>query len=270
MGFTLIELLVVIGIIAVLAALLLPVLAKAKDRANKIACMNNLHEIGLGLNIYAGENGDKVPSETDGVTAWPWDMPWDAGNLVLSAVGGSPKIFYCPSTAPRFTDWQNWQEPGNGNSLWNYSTGSTHITGYVFAFWGKQSLLYWTNQNLTMNREQTMTFQTPTGRYQENGPVVGTSDRVIGADTVLSAAGTMPGYTHNNNYVNITGGFKQNGVIYPHLSNHVDPKSGIPEGQNLLYKDGHANWQNFNLAILRGAAESSGTSPSGGYPFFWW
>jgi len=89
-GFTLIELLVVIAIIAILAAMLLPALASAKAKAQRIQCMNGMRQCGLGFPIFANDNGDTLPPAgwaSGSVTQPGLQISWD--NWLNNYIGGN-------------------------------------------------------------------------------------------------------------------------------------------------------------------------------------
>ena len=89
-GFTLIELLVVIAIIALLAALLLPVLARAKESGRRTSCLNNLHQLHLALALYANDNEGLYPPRSN-FRRWPSQLQSGFDNL---------QVMICPTDHP--------------------------------------------------------------------------------------------------------------------------------------------------------------------------
>jgi prepilin-type N-terminal cleavage/methylation domain-containing protein len=152
-GFTLIELLVVIAVIAILASLILPALARAKAKSRRIACLSNLHQVGVSFALYLSDNSERFPDRRDlknalgykPWTTWPPSDPrggW--AGVVLQHLLKPDSIWVCPeiSSSPLRTLPQCRQEylPDNTNAvvvywLWRFDHQEDPVP--LDNFWGK-------------------------------------------------------------------------------------------------------------------------------------
>jgi prepilin-type N-terminal cleavage/methylation domain-containing protein len=95
LAFTLIELLVVIAIIAILAAMLMPAIARVKEAGKATACLSNLRQIGIGIQLYVQDNNNRLPFMRDQSQTSTNELP--GPDVVLSNHVGNVRVMRCPS-----------------------------------------------------------------------------------------------------------------------------------------------------------------------------
>jgi prepilin-type N-terminal cleavage/methylation domain-containing protein len=158
-GFTLIELLVVIAVIAVLMGILMPVLARAKERGRRAACMGNVRQFIIGTTVYASDENERLPSGLSDA-----DDPGDEHTPILSKaihdrlvdIIGDQKVLSCPWLRDPFNDPNGWYYVYYGET-YGYVIGYNYLGGHQGTPWpladvGDRANTLWVSPLRTFDR----------------------------------------------------------------------------------------------------------------------
>ncbi len=261
-GFTLIELLVVMAIIGVLAAILLPALARAREAAHRAACQNNLKQMGVVFTMYSGENQGRFPQmkayDCDG-NARPWATIF-ACEAVFPEYLTDFEVLLCPSAVSGESARELWDEGKTSSSLWHVTSRSKNGTvepcevyehPYIYLGWVIET-------SMVKDETKIARLKTNIGNFLKE---IQTTPAVVDADwNVVEETGNAGGnkilrikegierflVTDINHAARSSVSQSQIAVMWDDLSGHATIHfNHVPGGCNVLWMDGHVEFLRY-------------------------
>jgi prepilin-type N-terminal cleavage/methylation domain-containing protein len=229
-GFTLIELLVVVAIIALLIAILLPSLGKAREMARRTTCATNLKGQGGSFAIYAAQFNDRLPVFANDNSQWLHDEDVQVGNTFLNATLSDTlsatsirRWFYCPANPMQQSD-----------IAWTKFSTSAHYRAFGYGYlndrWAPNTPNIKLSPGDARSAPRASGRQPPITYHQRFNSEPFPSDSELAFDEVLSKAIDSNDFSVPNAY-----------SAFPSPTSHLS--GSLPSGANVLSFDGHVGWR---------------------------
>lgn len=249
-AFTLIELLVVIAIIAILAAMLLPALTAAKEKAKQVNCLANLKQCGVAMQVYAGENRDFYPEAPDpnlNAIGNPdsaeagsdlWDLPNAIANRIMENAGKKKQIMFCPSSFAS----KDARDETVLNYFWNLNSAAPYTTEGQY----KSTGYYWMiKRNDAKHTSKPAMNPNPARPRVLVAKTTSTFTNLNTATAEITTDITMStGASRTSSFKNIPSSAPTSILPNGYTTSHI--KGSTPSGGNILFQDNHVEWRKFN------------------------